>query len=163
MTFSFRPAQDTDAAAVTAIFNHYVQHSFAAYPDTTFDESFYSRLRGAGGSLPFYVIVGPQQEVVGFGQLRPIHLANTLRRAAEATIFILPQYVRHGLGQKLLGRLEADARALGVDTLIGGASSLNQPSLDFQKRCGFTECGRFRRVGRKFDQDFDIVWMQKFI
>jgi phosphinothricin acetyltransferase len=59
--------------------------------------------------------------------------------------------------------MEADAKALGVDTLIGGASSHNQPSLDFQRKNGFSECGKYQRVGRKFDRDFDIIWMQKFI
>jgi L-amino acid N-acyltransferase YncA len=26
---------------------------------------------------------------------------------------------------------------------------------------GFRECGRFERAGRKNEQDFDIVWMQR--
>ncbi len=163
MVFSLRPVEDADAAAVTAIFNYYVQHSFAAYPDEPFDETIVARLRAAAGALPFYVVAGAAGEVVGFGMLRPIHLASTLKRSAEATIFILPKYIRQGLGRMLLLQLETDARALGIDTLLGGASSLNQASIDFQRQCGFSECGRYRRVGRKFDQDFDIVWMQKFI
>lgn len=163
MSFALRNAQDSDAAAITAIFNYFVSNSFAAYPDTPLDESLYARLRTAGASLPFHVIVAPSGEVVGFGQLRPIHPAGTMRRAAEVTIFILPPYIRQGLGRMMLARLESDARALGVDTLIGGASSQNLPSLDFQRKCGFGECGVFKRVGRKFGIDFDIVWMQKFI
>jgi len=39
-------------------------------------------------------------------------------------------------------------------------SSLNEGSIRFHLRHGFTECGRFRRVGRKRGQDFDMVWMQ---
>jgi L-amino acid N-acyltransferase YncA len=26
---------------------------------------------------------------------------------------------------------------------------------------GFRECGRFLKIGRKFGEDFDAVWLQK--
>jgi L-amino acid N-acyltransferase YncA len=47
-----------------------------------------------------------------------------------------------------------------VDTILASISSRNDGSIRFHKKNGFRECGRFRRVGRKFGQDFDIVWMQ---
>jgi L-amino acid N-acyltransferase YncA len=115
------------------------------------------------GKLPAYVAEIADGTVIGFARLRPINFADTLSRSAELTIFILPEHTRHGLGGQMLAKMEEDAKALGVDTIIGGASSRNQPSLDFQRKYGFSECGRFQRVGRKFDSDFDIVWMQKFI
>jgi phosphinothricin acetyltransferase len=101
--------------------------------------------------------------VVGFAVIRPHHYADTLRRAADATIFILPEHTRQGLGGRILKQLEVDARAHGVDTLLGCASSRNEQSIAFQKAHGFVECGRFRRVGRKFNEDFDFVWLQKFL
>jgi L-amino acid N-acyltransferase YncA len=89
--------------------------------------------------------------VVGFAGLRPLHFADTMSRSAEVTIFILPEHTRHGLGGQIVAKMEEEAKALGVDTLIGGASSYNQPSIDCQRKHGFVECGQYRRVGRKFD------------
>jgi L-amino acid N-acyltransferase YncA len=163
MDYSMRPAADGDAQAVADVFNYFVRNSFAAYPSVPMDASFLGRLKTLAGRLPTYVIEIPTGEVVGFAGLRPIHMANSMARSAEATIFILPAHTHCGAGSAAMKRLEEDARALGVDTIIGGASSHNEASIQFQRRHGFVECGRFRRVGRKFDQDFDIIWMQKFL
>lgn len=163
MNYSMRPAADSDAQAVADIFNHFVKNSFAAYPSVPVDTSFLDRLRSLAGRLPTFVIETATGEMVGFACLRPLHMANSMARSAEATIFILPAHTRSGVGSAAMKRLEEEARALGVDTIIGGASSHNDASLQFQRRHGFVECGRFRRVGRKFDQDFDIIWMQKFL
>jgi len=163
MPYNIRRAEDTDAEAVVHVFNHFVKTSFAAFPSTEVDTSFLNRLRGVAGKFPMHVVESPEGTVVGFALIRPYHSADTLRRTAEATIFILPEHTRQGLGDRLLKLLEADAKAHGVDTLLGCASSRNEPSIAFQKKHGFTECGRFQRVGRKFNEDFDFVWLQKFL
>jgi L-amino acid N-acyltransferase YncA len=163
MDYTIRLAGDGDSKSIAGIFNYFVLNTFAAYPASAIDESFFNRLKGLAGRLPVYVAEDSSGTIVGFSGLRPLHLADTLARSAEATIFILPEHTRHGLGGQMLAKMEEDAKALGVDTIIGGASSHNQASLGFQRTHGFIECGRFQRVGRKFDKDFDIVWMQKFI
>jgi L-amino acid N-acyltransferase YncA len=156
MPYNIRLAEDTDATAVARVFNHFVRTSFAAFPSNEVDDSFL-------GKFPMHVIDSPEGTVVGFAVIRPHHYADTLRRAADATIFILPEHTRQGLGGRILKQLETDARTHGVDTLLGCASSRNEQSITFQKAHGFVECGRFQRVGRKFNEDFDFVWLQKFL
>jgi phosphinothricin acetyltransferase len=163
LEYRFRSAQDGDSRSIADIFSYFAQNTFSAYPCSPVDESVLPRLRAMAGDLPIYIAETSNDTVIGFACLRPLYPADTMRRCAEVTIFILPEHTRHGLGGKFLAKLEDAAKALGVDTIIGGASSHNQPSLDFQRKHGFTECGIFQRVGRKFDKDFDIVWMQKFI
>jgi L-amino acid N-acyltransferase YncA len=163
MEYRIRLAGDNDSRKIAEIFNHFILNTFAAYPSSLVDESILHRLKTMAGRLQIYVVEDSGGTVVGFGGLRPLHFADTMNRSAEATIFILPEHTRRGLGGQILAKMEGDAKALGVDTIVGGASSHNQPSLDFQRKHGFVECGRFRRVGRKFNRDFDIIWMQKFI
>ena len=162
MIHKIRPAEDRDATGIVAVFNHFVLNSFAAYPSEPVDESFARRIKEMAGKYPVYVIE-TDDKVIGFALIRPYHFADTLQRSAEATIFILPEYTHAGIGSKVLAQLEDDARQLGIDTLLGSASSLNEQSLRFQKKNGFAEVGRFQRVGRKFDRDYDIIWMQKFL
>ncbi len=50
---------------------------------------------------------------------------------------------------------------MGIDSLLVNISSRNRESLGFHLKNGFRECGRFLKVGRKFGEDFDAVWMQK--
>lgn len=163
MPYNIRRAEDTDAETVAHVFNHFVKTSFAAFPSQEADETFLLRLRTLAGKFPVHVVESPEGTVVGFALIRPHHLADTLRRTAEATIFILPEHTRQGLGGRILKQLETDARAHAVDTLLGCASSRNEQSIAFQKAHGFVECGRFQRVGHKFNQDFDLVWLQKFL
>lgn len=163
MEYRIRLAQEDDSKSIAEIFNHFILNSLYAYPSSPVDESVLQRMKAMAGRLPIYIAENANSIVVGFAGLRPLHFADTMSRSAEVTIFILPDHTHHGLGGLMLEQMEADAKALGVDTLIGGASSHNQPSLDFQRKNGFSECGKYQRVGRKFDRDFDIIWMQKFI
>lgn len=40
---------------------------------------------------------------------------------------------------------------------------LNDDSIRFHSRLGFSEVGRFHDSGYKFNQWFDMVWMEKMI
>jgi len=60
-------------------------------------------------------------------------------------------------------RLLQEAKEKGISSILAGISSLNSVSLAFHKKRGFQECGRFQKIGRKWGQDFDVVWMQKII
>jgi len=163
MPYEMRHAEDTDAEAVIHVFNHFVRTSFAVFHSVEVEVSFFERLRSMAGKFPMHVIESPEGTVVGLAMARPYHWADTLRRTAEVAIVILPEHTRQGIGGRILKQLETDARAHGVDTLLGCASSRNEQSIAFQKAHGFVECGRFQRVGRKFNEDFDFVWLQKFL
>jgi len=163
MTYTIRPAEDKDRNAVNSIFQHFVNTSMAAYPETMYENGAYDRLRQAGKSHPFLVAEAETGEVVAFAQARPYHGADTIKRTAEITYFILPEHHGHGLGERLLNKLIEMLRPLGVDNLLGSISSHNEQSLKFHKKHGFVEVGWFRNVGRKWGKDFDIIWVQRFI
>lgn len=159
MSVDIRPVTPADWPAVAAIFNHYVKTSPAAYPDEEVADSFFRDRHNATAGYPFLVAHDGEQ-VVGFGALSPIHPAATLRRAAQLAYFLAPECTGQGIGSQLLEALLEAGRRMGVDTFLAHISSLNEGSIRFHLRHGFTECGRFRCVGRKRGHDFDMVWMQ---
>lgn len=163
MLYNIRPSEDNDRDAINRIFQHFVDTSMAAYPETMYDNGVYDRLRQAGRSHPFLVAETEAGEVVAFAQARPYHGADTIKRTAEITYFILPEHHGQGLGGKLLDKLIALVRPMGVDNLLGSISSHNEQSLQFHRKHGFVEVGRFRNVGRKWGKDFDIIWVQRFV
>mgnify|MGYP001099309595 CR=1 FL=1 len=73
---------------------------------------------------------------------------------AEAEAFVK----KYGITQ---ARLIEEAVPMGIDSLVASISSKNEESIAFHRKNGFRECGRFEWAGRKNDQDFDIVWMQR--
>lgn len=159
MSATIRPVTPNDWTAVTAIYNHYVENSPAAYPDEKVAESFFRDRHNAALDYPFLVALDGAR-IVGFGSLSPIHPATTLRRAAQLAYFLAPDCTGQGIGSRLLGALIDAGRRMGIDTFVAHISSLNEGSIRFHIRHGFTECGRFRRVGTKHGRDFDMVWMQ---
>lgn len=160
--FTIRKAGDRDRDATTAIFNHYVEHSFAAYPDRPVDGTFFDFMKKIIYGDAFFVME-QKEKIIGFAFLKRYHPYPAFNRVAEVGYFILPEYARKGLGTRLLQKLEDTARNMEIDTLLANVSSLNPPSLAFHKKHGFRECGRFKQISRKFGRDIDIVWMQKFL
>ncbi|MBU0983791.1 MAG: GNAT family N-acetyltransferase [candidate division Zixibacteria bacterium] len=163
MSIILRPVRKTDKAAVMAVFNYFVQHSFAAYPEYPVADEFFDRMRGLAGGYPFLVAENEAGDVVGFGLLRNFHPAPTFRQAGELTYFIMPECTGKGVGSQMLQEFVRAARESGMTTLLASISSLNEQSIRFHKKHGFRECGRFECVGFKHGREFDMVWMQKFL
>jgi len=150
-----------DRQAVVAIFNYFIEHSFAAYPAEPVPAGFFHRLLAMRQGYPAVVVKSEAGQTVGFALLRAFHPAGTFRRTAEITYFLMPEHTRQGIGSRILTQFEVAAHALGIDNLIASVSSLNQESLRFHSRAGFERCGSLRAVGAKFGRDFDVVLFQK--
>jgi len=161
MEYRIRDAADGDARAVTDVLNSFVEDSFAAYNATPVPAEFFTKIRQLAEGYPFYVVEAESGDVIGFAMLRRHHPADTFDRTAELTYFLLPEHTRRGLGTRLLTVLMERAVELGIDQVLASVSSLNEQSLQFHRKHGFVECGRFREVGRKLGRDFDVVWFQK--
>ncbi|HML26634.1 MAG TPA: N-acetyltransferase family protein, partial [Methanomethylovorans sp.] len=99
----------------------------------------------------------------GFGMLRPHNPMPAFSHTAEITYFIRPELTGKGLGSQMLEYLVTEGKKRGISNVLASISSLNEGSIRFHQKNGFIECGRFRKVARKKDIFFDIVWMQKDI
>jgi L-amino acid N-acyltransferase YncA len=161
MDYSLEPMSAGHRQAVIDIFNHFIRHSFAAFPAEPVDYAFYDRFLEMSRGYPALVVKDAAQQVVGFAFLRPYHPAATFRRTAEITYFILPEHTRQGLGTAILEVFVEQAAPLGVDALLAAVSSHNEASLNFHLQNGFKEVGRFIKVGRKFGEDVDVLWLEK--
>lgn len=73
----------------------------------------------------------------------------SLRRAGDLSHFILPEHSGKGIGKMILEFFIREAGRLGVDTFVAGISSLNEGSLRFHEKIGFSWCGLFTKVRRK--------------
>jgi phosphinothricin acetyltransferase len=161
--YSFEKVSESHRQAVIDIFNYFVRQSHAAYLEKAVDYLFFDQFLKMCRGYPGLVIKNGDQQVVGFGFMRPHHFADSFQRAAEVTYFILPENTRQGLGTAMLDLFVREARKRGIDSLLANISSRNQESIRFHLKNSFQECGRFLRVGRKFGEDFDVVWMQKHL
>jgi len=145
------------------IFNHYIEHGYAAFPERSMPSPFFQKLKELSTGYPFYVGETDERIVVGFGFLHAYRPMEVFRRTAEVSYFIHPDHCMKGLGTQLLNQLIKDGEARGIDTIIATISSKNPESILFHRKNGFNECGHLKSVGRKFGTDFDIVIMQRML
>lgn len=154
------PEHQTD---VMEIYNYYIQNSFAAYPENRLPDIFFSKFLEIGNIYPAFVIKDDNGSVFGFCLIRPYNPFPVFKETAEVTYFIRKDSVRKGIGRSALMKLEEEAKKIGITRLLADISSENTESIDFHKNNGFSQCGFFNNIGRKFDKRFSVVWMEKFI
>ncbi len=145
------------------IFNHYVLNSFAAYPESKIPNQFFSRFLEIGQAYPAFVIKSADGRVIGFCLLRPYNPFSTFRETAEVSYFIRGGFTGKGLGTSALAMLEGEARKMGIRHLLADISSENPGSIAFHERNGYTRCGTFGDIGKKFGKSFSVIWMEKQI
>lgn len=155
------PVTDTDGGQIIDIFNHYVEHSFAAFPETTLPPAAFAHFLHMARGYPFVTAKEPSGMVLGFALLRAHHPAPTFAHTAETTCFIGPGHTGRGIGGRLLAHVTEAGRKQGIEILLAAISSLNPGSIAFHQRHGFRECGRFHRICRKKERYFDVVWLEK--
>jgi phosphinothricin acetyltransferase len=150
------------AHEVMDIFNYYIENSFSAYPEKRLPNEFFGKFIEMTKGYPAYTMK-LKGKVIGFCFIRAYNPFPAFNRTAEISYFIHKDFSGKGLGKKSLQRLEEDARKMGISTLLASITSENIQSLEFHKRNGFIEYGRFPDIGKKFDKTFDIIWMGKKI
>ena len=162
MRIHFEPLSGKHREEVIAIYNHYIENSFAAYPDQPVPDAFFDRFLEMTCGYPAFAMQD-DMKTVGFCFLRPYSPFPTFSECAEITYFIDQEHTGQGIGATALGKLELEAHNMGIKTLLAHIASENPKSIDFHRRHGFRECGRFENIIHKNNKRFDIVWMQKNI
>lgn len=162
MQIQFEIMKPEHGKDVMDIFNYYIENSYAAYPEVPLPYEFFNKFLELTKGYPAFVLKNDDLgKVVGFCFLRSYNPFPVFRHTAEITYFIEKDEVGKGVGTKALEKLEEEARERGIRKLLADISSENLQSIQFHKKNGFTECGRFHAVGQKKGKDFDVVWMEK--
>lgn len=163
MKCEFSPISPEDREAVIDTFNHYIENSFAAYPETRVHYEFFDFFLQAISGYPNAVVRDEDKNFLGFCMLRPHSPMPTFSGTAEISYFIRPEYTGKRIGSMMLEYLISGAKEKGLHCILASISSLNEGSIHFHIQQGFSECGRFREAGKKNGKFFDTVWMQKLL
>lgn len=158
---TIRPAVPADAAAISAIYNHYVRTStctFQEEPDTLSERlAWLERHRGGHVAL---VAAEPDGGIAGWASLSPFHARSAYRFTVEDSVYLRDDCRGRGLGKLLLGRLMDAARAGGFRNVIACICAEQEASIALHRRAGFRDVARMTQVGMKFGRWLDIVYLQ---
>jgi len=145
----FSPVSEKDGEEIIDLFNYYIEHSFAAFPEQKVPQEFFSCFFETCRHYPSVVARLPDGTLAGFGLLRAHNPMPAFRHTAEITYFVRPDMTGKGLGSKMLRLLEAAGKERGVTTILAGISSLNEESIRFHTQQGFRRAGGLSGSGQK--------------
>jgi phosphinothricin acetyltransferase len=159
-----RPAAPGDLAALTRIYNHYIERSPA-----TFDLEPYSpeaRAAWLEGFAPrgrhrCFVAEADAAGCVGYassGRFRPKAAYDP---CVETSVYLDAAWTGRGLGAELYAALFDALAGEDVHRAVAGITLPNPASVALHRRFGFREVGVFEEVGRKQGRWWSVLWMQK--
>ena len=153
-----RPIRIEDAAAVAAIYNHYIEHSTATFDtEPLSDRQMLSRLEAIVGRRPGYVSLSEAGEFQGYAYAHPWKEKAAYRYTLETTIYLAPRFVGQCIGRALLSHLVEGCRREGYRSLIACITQGNVASEVLHRKMGFRPVSRFVQVGTKFGRWIDVA------
>jgi phosphinothricin acetyltransferase len=160
LDLTIRPAAETDASTIAAIYNHYVRTSTATFD--TKERSVPDQAVWLTEHVdPFPVIVAENSDgVVAWGALSAWGTRCAYRHTVEISVYVAADAAGQGIGPALTEVLIGRARELRHHAIISQIVHENNPSLSMARRLGFEHVGTLREVGRKFDRWLDVVLME---
>ena len=160
----------SDAPAILEIYKPYIEKTAITFECTvpTFSE-FTERVGEISASHP-YIVAKENGKVLGYAYLSPLKSREAYRRSAETSIYISENSRGAGLGKMLYAELERRAKDCGITNLYACIAFTDSPdetldnkSVGFHEKMGYTLAGKFHACGEKFGRLYDIVWMEKII
>jgi phosphinothricin acetyltransferase len=156
-----RDAAPADAAAVAAIYNHYIEHTVITFEvDALGDDDMRARIAKVQSAGYPWLVWDEAGEVRGYAYARQFRDRAAYEHSAEATVYLALGATRRGIGSALYGELVSRLRAGGTHLVVGGIALPNEASVALHESLGFTRVGTFNEIGRKFDRWIDVGFWQ---
>lgn len=160
-TIAIRPATADDAAALCAIYNHYVRHTaitFEEAPVAATDMA--ARIADVSSAGLPWLVAADDGHPLGYAYATRWRVRPAYRHSVESTVYLAPDATGRGLGTRLYRALLDALRARGLNAVIGGIALPNAASVALHESLGFEQVACFKDVGMKFDRWVDVGYWQ---
>lgn len=159
-----RQATSADAAAIAAIYNHYVLNTSVTFEEQAVStEQMEERMALVKADALPWLVLEQNGEVWGYAYATKWRVRSAYRFSVESTVYVKAGLTTKGLGSQLYQQLLSELKALGLHLVIGGITLPNEKSIALHEKFGFEKCGHFQQVGFKFEQWLDVGYWQKLL
>ena len=164
-----RLATAEDAEGIRAIYAPYVRNTAVTFeydvPDVI---EFRSRIETTLEKYPYLVAV-KEGRIIGYTYAGAFGKRAAYQHSAEMSIYLDEQCRRHGIGRLLYQELEKRLLAQNVFTAYAGVTTsdrendafVTDASIRFHEKMGYTKIGEYHLCGYKFDQWYNVAWLEK--
>lgn len=158
-------AQLDDLPGVVRILNHYVLHDHCTFDTEPWTPEakrpWFDTFSETG---PFRLLVARRDNgLLGYAHSGQWRSKRAYDVTVETTVYLAPDATGQGLGALLLDGLLQALKGTGALRAVAGVAQPNEASNRLHARLGYRRVGTFHRVGRKFDQDWDVTWFERDI
>lgn len=155
-----RDFNDSDLTGMREIFNWFAENSYSVYSEYPLNPDQFSKIVELSRII---LVLEHDLEIIGFGFISYYKPFPNFNQTGVLTYFIKPEFTGKGYGTSLFTELLNRGKQKGITNYLAHISSENIQSLNFHKKQGFKEAGRFQSVATKFNKLIDVVWVQKII
>ena len=146
------------------IYNYYIDNSFSNFEEKKvslcdFTNNYKNIIKK---KLP-YIAAMIDNNLVGIAYLNNFRDKSGYRFAFENTIYVHNNYLKQGIGFRLLKQLITSSKKnkdiKKIIAVIGSIDSIG--SIKVHKKLGFKNCGKLKKIGFKKNKWIDSIIMQK--
>lgn len=146
------------------IYNHYIINSYSNFEEKKISFKDFNNIyqKIYYNKLP-YLVALDNEKVVGIAYLNKFRNKSGYRFAFENTIYVHNEYIRQGIGYKLLKELiilsKKNKNIKKIVAVIAGVNS--KGSIEIHNKLGFQKSGILKKIGFKKGKWIDSILMQK--
>ncbi len=157
-----RAVQVEDASRISAIYNHYIEHTVVTFEEEVITASeITKRIRKiTADGLPWFVAEDRAGNILGYAYAAKWRDRFSYRFSVEVTVYLDPMYISKGLGTKLYQVLFDELKRKNIHSAIGGITLPNEGSVALHEKFGMAKVAHFNEVGLKFDRWLDVGYWQ---
>ena len=163
MSMRIRPIEPRDLAPLTAIYNYYIAETAITFDTEPYtEEARRPWLEQFSSEGPYRCFVAESGGAsCGWACSGPFRAKAAYHRSVEASVYLSHEQHSRGLGTALYEALFASLADTDVHLALAGITQPNPGSAALHRRFGFEPVGTFHEVGWKFDQYWDVAWLEK--
>src|SRR5215204_4060471 len=159
-----RDATAADAAAIAAVYNDGIEDRVATLETQSRSaEERREWLAARGARHPVLVAVNDDGLVVGWGSLNPFNPRPAYDHVVDFSVYVARAQRGRGIGDMLLGALEARARTSGYHKMVLAAFPTNAAGMKLYERYGFRTVGIYQEQGMLDGRWVDVVVMERIL
>ncbi len=155
---------DNEISKALKIYNYFIENSFSNFEEKKLSKKTFNLLLAKikKNKLPFILAI-LNNEVIGLAFVNKFREKSGYRYSYEHSIYVDPNFINSGYGNKILKELIKICRKIGkirnLIAVIGGKN--NFASVKIHKKNGFNYIGTIKNAGFKKNKWIDSIYMQK--
>ena len=157
---SIRSIKMEDASCILEIYAPYVTDSATSFEtEVPSLDSFIARIQDYTAKFP-WIVFESEGQVVGYAYASSHRSRCAYEWSVECSVYINPKHHEKGIATNLYKELFRLLKDQGAVNVLAGITLPNQASIKLHESFGFEPIGKFKDVGFKQGQWWDVGWWQ---